>query len=164
MRVRFAHGLEVAGGQQVEDEPIVALAEDLGADATWLLCDHHSSQIILAALLDPRYVGALSRAAGTTEYGLGFLNHSDGWNRMGFGLRELVLVRIEDLLKDDSGQYKGRRAAQLGHVDDTEFPGAECSDQHVKHLTAAVVQHLDDLGHVAAGGDSLRVTLLVEMQ
>src|SRR5437868_5685658 len=157
MRIGFAHGLEITGRQQVEDEPIVALAEDLPANATRLLGDHHSSEIILAALLDPRYVGPLSRAARTTEYALGLLNYSDGWDRLGFGLRELILIRVEDFLEDDSGQYESRRATQLGHVDDAEFAGAECGDQHIKHLAAGVVQHPDDLGHVAASCDRLRV-------
>ena len=44
---------EIGGGEEVEDEPVVALAQDLDGNAAGLLRDQERAQIVLSAFLHP---------------------------------------------------------------------------------------------------------------
>ena len=137
--VGLTHSLQITRREQVKDEPVVALTEDLPADAARLLRDQHCSEVVLTALLDPCDVRSFPRASRTPQNALGLFDDGNCWNGLGFGLRKLVLIGVEDLLQDDSGQDEGGRSPELRYIDDAEFPCAERRDQHIEHLTTAIV-------------------------
>src|SRR5581483_5260709 len=63
VRVGVANVPEIRTGKQMEDEPVVALAEDLHRDASWLLCDQQGAEVVLPTLLDPSDIRLRCRRA-----------------------------------------------------------------------------------------------------
>src|SRR5438552_1143529 len=131
----------------MKDEPVIALAQDFNRNASRLLRDEDSAEIVLSPLLHPRNIRLrCARVLGKDRLRL-FHDRYRG-DRFRIGAGELLLVAVKDAAEDKARQYQGLAASHLRYVDDAKLPLRKRMDQHVHELAAAVVEHLYDSGHV----------------
>ena len=143
MGVGSFQGREIRRRQQVEDEPVVALAEDLDRNAARLLGDEQRAQVVLATFLHPGDVRLGSRCV-LVQHRLGLFDDRDRRDRLWIGRGEFLLVPVEDPAQDQAREHQRLAAAHLGNVNDTQLPLGERMNQHVHELAALVMQHPDD--------------------
>ena len=84
----------------MEDEPVIALGQDLLGDAAWLLGVQHCPEVVLAAFFHPGDEGTLALRSGGTQHRLGLLHNRDDRDTARVFLGELRLVALKKLLKD----------------------------------------------------------------
>jgi hypothetical protein len=120
MSVGLLQGTQIALGEQMEDEPVIALGQDLGRDAARLLSDQDRPEIVLPPLLHPGDERPLTLADRRAENGLGLLDDGDGRDTARIPLGELLLVVLEDALQDHAREREPLRTAHLGDVHDAE--------------------------------------------
>src|SRR5262245_56003890 len=104
MRVRLFQADQICSRQQMEDEPVVTLAQNLHGDTSRLLGNQHLSEIIFPSFFHPGDV-RLRSARVLTEDGLRLLNNGDGRDSLGISTRELLLIAIKDAAKDKARQH-----------------------------------------------------------
>src|SRR5262245_42022611 len=104
----------------MEDEPVVALAQDFDGDAPRLLRNKHGAEVVLSAFLHPLDVGRCGRGL-LVEHALRLLDDSNRGDTCRIRSRELLLVPVEDASKDETRQNHRCAAAKLGHVDYAEL-------------------------------------------
>src|SRR5882724_963915 len=123
----------------MKDKPVVSLAQDLGRNATRLLCDEYCSEIVLSPLLDPLYIRSFPASASAAKDRLRFLYDRDRRDRLGKGLSKLRLIVIEDPPKNETGQNEPRSSAHLRYINYADLARFQSIDEHVHHLAARVV-------------------------
>ena len=154
MGIGSFQGREIRRRQQVEDEPVVALAQDLDWNAARLLRDQQRAQIVLTPFLHPGDVGLCSRCI-FVQHRLGLFDDRDRRDRLWIGCGEFLLVPVEDPAQDQARENERLAAAHLRDVNDAQLPLGERVNQHVHKLAALVMQHLHDRRHVASGRQGL---------
>lgn len=86
-------GREIRRRQQVEDEPVVTLAEDLDWNAARLLGDQQRAQVVLTTFLDLGDVGLGSRCI-FVQHRLRLFDDRDCRDRLWIGCGEFLLVEF----------------------------------------------------------------------
>jgi hypothetical protein len=67
MSIRLLEGTQITFGQKMEDEPVVALRQDLGGDAPGLLSHEDRPEIIFAPFLHPGDEGSFAMTRRTAQ-------------------------------------------------------------------------------------------------
>src|SRR5260370_5941153 len=117
VRVRTLQRRQIGGGKQMEDEPVIALAEDIDGNATGLLGDEQRPQVVLTALLHPGKV-RLCGGGALVEDGLRLFYHGNGRDGLRLGLGKLLLVAIKDAAQDQAGEDERLLAAHPRDIHD----------------------------------------------
>ena len=122
--VVLLQGLEVVGGEEVEGEEVVALAQQFRGHRCRLLRHHHRTQAVLAPPPWPTARTGLSSPAPPTQDALRLLQHGDGGNDAPAALTggEVELVVVEDALQEQPRQLAPDGAADQREVDDHDHP------------------------------------------